>query len=235
MCFQTAEEVLTCPTLFPEATGGPEMLREVLGRSEQPLSSGGCACSVQSWIPAQRGPVPVLPCRAQEDVSHTCPHGITCQGDAPLRDQGTGSAPATLSPLLRLAGRPAGASCSRALLKDGQVALGGLDSKRTAVTAPRVALLSQLLVPEPQTPCCGIFWRAKPTIGAGGGCERCRPSHLAPTASPQGCRHRQHSESGLGTAATKLLWEHPTDTTQVLGWLWGPWTHLWLQALLFLG
>lgn len=30
------------------------MLREVLGQSEQPLSSGGCACSVQSCIPAQR-------------------------------------------------------------------------------------------------------------------------------------------------------------------------------------
>lgn len=30
------------------------MLREVLAQSEQPLSSGGCACSVQSWIPAHR-------------------------------------------------------------------------------------------------------------------------------------------------------------------------------------
>lgn len=33
-----------------------------------------------------------------------------------------------------------------------------------------------------------------------------------------------------------LLWGQPMDTTQVLGWLWGPWAHLSrLQALLFLG
>lgn len=29
------------------------MLRELLGQSEQPLSTRACACSVQSWIPAQ--------------------------------------------------------------------------------------------------------------------------------------------------------------------------------------
>lgn len=53
MCFQTAKEVLTCPTPSLSPLGGPVMLREVLGQSEQPLSSGGCACSVQSWIPTQ--------------------------------------------------------------------------------------------------------------------------------------------------------------------------------------
>lgn len=61
---------------------------------------------------------------------------------------------------------------------------------------------------------------------------------LAPTAPPQGCRHRQLSESGLETAATKLSCRnspgHHAGSGLALGTKDSFATPLWLQALLFL-
>lgn len=93
------------PRRCRDAEGGPGSVRAALEQWTLCLQ-----CSVLDSCTQTE---PAFPSGAQEGVSHACAHASpspqACQGDAPLRDQGTGSGPAALSPLLRLAERPAGA------------------------------------------------------------------------------------------------------------------------------
>lgn len=92
------------------------MLREVLGQSEQPLSSGGCACSAHLGVLHTEILSLHFPPEPRKRFLIPGPSPHTGQGDVPLRDQGTGhgfpgtvtSPSSALTPTVHI---PPGTSC----------------------------------------------------------------------------------------------------------------------------